>query len=167
QGTLTEEDKWRSEYTLISPTFGIKGRADALRRGMPVELKTGKNTKREPRFHDKIQAAAYALVLSERGVPADTGTLLYTKNTALERNEETGDLSPAKDFSIGTGLLQFVVRTRNEIAAMEYDADIPTGYEADAKCEYCFERDTCMVVSGRLDQESKAGQVGTAVPTRS
>ncbi|WP_144903158.1 AAA domain-containing protein [Halobellus captivus] len=164
QGTLTEEDAWRSEYTLISPTFGIKGRADALRRGMPVELKTGKNTNREPRFQDKIQAAAYALVLAERGVPADTGTLLYTKNTALERNEETGDLSPAKEFSIGDGLLDFVVRTRNEIAAMEYDSSVPTGYEADARCEYCFEQDTCMVVSGRLDQESKAGQIGSPVP---
>ena len=164
QGTLTEADAWRSEYTLISPTFGIKGRADALRRGMPVELKTGKNTKREPRFQDKIQAAAYALVLAERGVPADTGTLLYTKNTALERTEETGDLSPAKEFSIGDGLLDFVVRTRNEIAAMEWDTDVPTGYEADARCEYCFEQDTCMVVSGRLDQESKAGQIGEAVP---
>ncbi|MGQ4555265.1 AAA domain-containing protein [Halobellus sp. GM3] len=164
QGTLTEEDAWRSEYTLISPTFGIKGRADALRRGMPVELKTGKNTKREPRFQDKIQAAAYALVLAERGVPADTGTLLYTKNTALERNEETGDLSPAKEFSIGDGLLQFIVRTRNEIAAMEFDSAVPTGYEADARCEYCFERDTCMVVSGRLDQESKAGKIGEPVP---
>nr|WP_246403768.1 AAA domain-containing protein [Halobellus ruber] len=164
QGTLTEEDAWRSEYTLISPTFGIKGRADALRRGMPVELKTGKNTSREPRFHDKIQAAAYALVLAERGVPADTGTLLYTKNTALERTEETGDLSPAKEFSIGDGLLDFVVRTRNEIAAMEFDTSVPTGYEADARCEYCFEQDTCMVVSGRLDQESKAGQIGEAVP---
>jgi DNA replication ATP-dependent helicase Dna2 len=164
QGTLTEEDAWRSEYTLISPTFGIKGRADALRRGMPVELKTGKNTKREPRFQDKIQAAAYALVLAERGVPADTGTLLYTKNTALERTEETGDLSPAKEFSIGDGLLDFVVRTRNEIAAMEFDTSVPTGYEADARCEYCFEQDTCMVVSGRLDQESKAGQIGEAVP---
>ena len=164
QGTLTESDAWRSEYTLISPTFGIKGRADALRRGMPVELKTGKNTKREPRFQDKIQAAAYALVLDERGVPADTGTLLYTKNTALERTEETGDLSPAKEFSIGDGLLDFVVRTRNEIAAMEFETDVPTGYEADARCEYCFEQDTCMVVSGRLDQESKAGQVGEAVP---
>ncbi|WP_049986890.1 AAA domain-containing protein [Halobellus rufus] len=164
QGTLTEEDAWRSEYTLISPTFGIKGRADALRRGTPVELKTGKNTNREPRFQDKIQAAAYALVLDERGVPADTGTLLYTKNTALERNEETGDLSPAKDFSIGDGLLDFVVRTRNEIAAMEFDSSVPTGYEADARCEYCFEQDTCMVVSGRLDQESKAGQIGSPVP---
>jgi len=164
QGTLTEEDAWRSEYTLISPTFGIKGRADALRRGMPVELKTGKNTNREPRFQDKIQAAAYALVLDERGVPADTGTLLYTKNTALERNEETGDLSPAKEFSIGDGLLDFVVRTRNEIAAMEFDSSVPTGYEADARCEYCFEQDTCMVVSGRLDQESKAGQIGSPVP---
>ena len=163
QGTLTEEDAWRSEYTLISPTFGIKGRADALRRGMPVELKTGKNTNREPRFQDKIQAAAYALILAERGVPADTGTLLYTKNTALERNEETGDLSPAKEFSIGDGLLDFVVRTRNEIAAMEFDSSVPTGYEADARCEYCFEQDTCMVVSGRLDQESKAGQIGTPV----
>jgi DNA replication ATP-dependent helicase Dna2 len=164
QGTLTEEDAWRSEYTLISPTYGLKGRADALRRGMPVELKTGKNTNREPRFHDKIQAACYGLMLRERGVPVNTGTLLYTKNTALDRNEESGDLAPAKEFSVGDGLLNFVVRQRNEIAAMEFDASIPTGFEADAKCEYCFEQDTCMVVSGRLDQESKAGQVGTPLP---
>ncbi|GAB3313113.1 AAA domain-containing protein [Haloplanus salinarum] len=164
QGTLTDEDEWRSEYTLISPTFGIKGRADALRRGMPVELKTGKNTKRDPRFHDKIQAATYALLLGESGDPPDTGTLLYTKNAALDRSEASGDLSPAKEFSVGRGLLEFVVRTRNEIAAAEAERRVPTGYEADAKCEWCFEQDTCMVVSGRLDQESKAGQVGTAIP---
>jgi DNA replication ATP-dependent helicase Dna2 len=164
QGTLTEADDWRSEYTLISPTFGIKGRADALRRDSPVELKTGKNTKREPRFHDKIQAATYALLLGESGDSPNTGTLLYTKNAALDRNEASGDLSPAKEFSVGRGLLEFVVRTRNEIAAAEAERDVPTGYEADAKCEWCFEQDTCMVVSGRLDQESKAGQVGTAIP---
>jgi DNA replication ATP-dependent helicase Dna2 len=164
QGTLTDEDEWRSEYTLISPTFGVKGRADALRRGMPVELKTGKNTNRDPRFQDKIQAATYALLLGETGDPPDTGTLLYTKNAALDRSEASGDLSPAKEFSIGRGLLEFVVRTRNEIAAAEADRRVPTGYEADATCEYCFEQDTCMVVSGRLDQESKAGQIGTAIP---
>ncbi|WP_075936129.1 AAA domain-containing protein [Halosegnis longus] len=174
QGTLTEEDEWRSEQTLLSETFGIKGRADAVRRGMPVELKTGKNLKRDPRFHDKVQAACYALVLGEHearregtsiGAAApDTGTLLYTKNNALDRTEENGDLSPAKEFSLGVGLLKYVVRQRNEIAAMEHDFDVPTGYEADAVCEYCFEQDTCMVVSGRLDQESKAGQIGTPVP---
>ena len=172
QGTLTETDEWRSEMTLISERFGMKGRADAVRRGMPVELKTGKNTKREPRFQDKIQATAYALMLGERAAGAgsavdaapDTGTLLYTKNAAVDRNEESGDLSPAKEFSIGGGLLNYVVRTRNAIAAMEYDAGVPTGYEANAKCEYCFEQDTCMAVSGRLDQESKAGTVGRAVP---
>ncbi|WP_280587203.1 AAA domain-containing protein [Halorubrum sp. Boch-26] len=172
QGTLSDEDTWRSEFTLISPTFGLKGRADALRRGTPVELKTGKNTKREPRFHDKIQAACYALMLDERGVDPDIGTLLYTKNTALDRNEESGDLAPAKEFSVGRGLLEFVVRERNALAAMEWRAlddpgerpTVPTGYEADAKCQYCFEQDTCMVVSGRLDQESKAGSVGTPVP---
>ncbi len=165
QGLLTEEDEWRSEMTLVSERFGMKGRADAVRRGMPVELKTGKNTKRDPRFQDKIQAACYALILEERnGEAPDTGTLLYTKNAAVERTEESGDLSPAKEFSINGGLLNFVVRTRNEIAAMEYDVSVPTGFEADAKCEYCFEQDTCMVVSGRLDQESKAGQIGTAVP---
>ncbi|WP_231182671.1 AAA domain-containing protein [Haladaptatus sp. DYF46] len=164
QGVLDDTDDWRSEYTLISEQFGIKGRCDALRRGMPVELKTGKNTNRDPRFQDKIQAACYALLLQERGVPADTGTLLYTKNSALDRTEETGDLSPAKEFSIGKGLLEFVVRTRNEIAAAEFDMDVPTGYEANAKCEYCFEKDTCMVVSGRLDQESKAGQIGRPIP---
>ncbi|WP_420182737.1 AAA domain-containing protein [Haloarcula sp. KBTZ06] len=190
QGTLTETDgaataadnserdfspaesEWRSEMTLISERFGMKGRADAVRRGMPVELKTGKNTKREPRFQDKIQATAYALMLGERAAGAgsavdaapDTGTLLYTKNAAVDRNEESGDLSPAKEFSIGSGLLNYVVRTRNAIAAMEYDSGVPTGYEANAKCEYCFEQDTCMAVSGRLDQESKAGTVGRAVP---
>ncbi|WP_436924151.1 AAA domain-containing protein [Halosimplex amylolyticum] len=165
QGTLTDEDEWRSEMTLVSETYGLKGRADAVRRGMPVELKTGKNTKREPRFHDKVQATCYALILGERrGEPPDTGTLLYTKNAAVERNEETGDLSPAKEFSIGSGFLKFVLRTRNALAAMEYDASVPTGYEADAKCEYCFEQDTCMAVSGRLGQESKAGVVGSPVP---
>jgi DNA replication ATP-dependent helicase Dna2 len=165
QGTLSQADEWRSEYTLISPTFGMKGRADAIRRGCPVELKTGKNLKRDPRFQDKIQAACYALMLGDSGAETpDTGTLLYTKNTTLDRVEESGDLSPAKEFSIGKGLLEYVVRTRNEIAAMEFHTRVPTGYEADAKCEYCFEQDTCMVVSGRLDQESKAGQIGAAIP---
>ena len=158
------ETSWRSEQLLISETFGIRGRADAVRRGAPVELKTGKNLKKEPRFKDKVQAACYALVLEEHGGDVDTGTLLYTKNSALDRNEETGDLTPAKEFSMGEGLLRFVVRLRNEIAAMEVAGEVPTGYEGDAKCEYCFEQDTCMVVSGRLDQESKAGQIGTPLP---
>jgi len=164
QGKLTDGDRWRSEYTLVSERFGIKGRCDAIRQGMPVELKTGKNTNRDPRFHDKVQAACYALMLDERGVPADTGTLLYTKNAAVDRNEASGDLSPAKEFSIGRGFLEFVVRERNHLAALEASDGPPTGYEADAKCEYCFEQDTCMVVSGRLDQESKAGQLGNPVP---
>jgi DNA replication ATP-dependent helicase Dna2 len=165
QGRLTERDEWRSEQLLVSERYGMKGRADAVRRGMPVELKTGKNTKRDPRFQDKVQAACYALMLGEqREEPPDTGTLLYTKNAAVERTAESGDLSPAKEFSIGSGLRQFVLRARNELAAMEHDSSVPTGYEADAVCEYCFEQDTCMAVSGRLDQESKAGQVGSAVP---
>ncbi len=165
QGTLTGGDDWRSEQTLVSERYGLKGRADAVRRGMPVELKTGKNTRRDPRFHDKVQAACYALILGERrGTPPDTGTLLYTKNAAVERTDESGDLSPAKDFSIGSGLLEFVLRERNAIAAMEHESGVPTGYEADAKCEYCFEQDTCMAVSGRLGQESKAGQVGSPIP---
>ena len=166
QGRLGGGDEWRSEQTLVSERYGLKGRADAVRNGAPVELKTGKNTRRDPRFQDKVQAACYALVLEERrGEAPDTGTLLYTKNAALDGEEaDSGDLSPAKDFSIGSGLLDFVLRERNHLAAMEHDSSVPTGYEADAKCEYCFEQDTCMAVSGRLDQESKAGQVGTAIP---
>jgi DNA replication ATP-dependent helicase Dna2 len=164
QGTFGD-DEWRSELTLLSETFGIKGRADAVRNGSPVELKTGKNLRRDPRFHDKVQAACYALLLRERGHDVDTATLLYTKNATLDRTEATGDLSPAKEFSVGKGLLDFVVRERNALAAMEHDLSIPTGHEADADCDRCFEQDTCMVVSGRLDQESKAGRVGSPVPT--
>jgi DNA replication ATP-dependent helicase Dna2 len=156
---------WRSEATLFSGRYGIKGRADAIRNGAPVELKSGKNTERDPRFHDTVQVACYALLLEEKvGDAPDTGTLLYTKNATLERTEESGDLSPAKDVSLGAGLLGFVLRARNEIAAMEADMGVPTGYEAEAKCEYCFERDTCLAVSGRLDQESKVGQVGEPIP---
>ncbi|MFW5965466.1 MAG: AAA domain-containing protein, partial [Halodesulfurarchaeum sp.] len=161
QGRLTEDD-WRSEVTLLSDTYGIKGRCDAIRRGTPVELKTGKNTTRSPRFQDKIQAAAYGLLLEERGIDVEMGTLLYTKNAALD--DESGDLSPAKDFTIGEGLKAFVLRSRNEIAAMEHDTSVPTGYEGDATCEYCFEQDTCLVVSGRLDQRSKAGSIGEPLP---
>jgi DNA replication ATP-dependent helicase Dna2 len=164
QGVLGDTDEWRSEYTLIGERVGIKGRCDAVRRGAPVELKTGKNTSRDPRFQDKVQAACYALLLAERGTDVDTGTLLYTKNAALDRVEQSGDLSPAKEFAVGSGLLDFVLRTRNEIAAMEHGMDVPTGYEADATYEYCFEQDTCLAVSGRLDQESKAGRIGTPVP---
>ena len=159
------EDSWRSEQTLISERFGIKGRADAVRRGMPVELKTGKNLGREPRFQDKVQATCYALLLADDIDDApDTGTLLYTKNTTLDRADASGDLSPAKEFSIGPGFLKYVLRVRNEIAAAEHDLSVPTGFEADAKCEYCFERDTCMVVAGKLDQESKAGTIGDPLP---
>ncbi|MFB6211607.1 MAG: AAA domain-containing protein [Halobacteriales archaeon] len=165
QGTLTDDDEWRSEYTLLSERYGLKGRCDAIRRGMPVELKTGKNTNRSPRFEDKVQTACYALLLRERDMgPADTGTLLYTKNAALDRADATGDLSPAKEFSIGDGLLKYVVRARNELAALAAAETVPTGREADAVCEYCFEQDACMVVAGRLDQDSKAGQVGTPIP---
>ncbi|MFB6198866.1 MAG: AAA domain-containing protein, partial [Halobacteriaceae archaeon] len=176
QSVAPDASEWRSEQTLISPSFGIKGRADAIRRGMPVELKTGKNTNREPRFQDKVQAACYALMIGEHqardanaleetsAFAPDTGVLLYTKNAALDRSDESGDLSPAKEFSIGKGLLDFVVRSRNALAAMEHDHSIPTGYEGDAKCEYCFEQDTCLVISGRLNQESKAGQVGESLP---
>ena len=163
QGRLTDDD-WRSEQLLISERYGLKGRADAVRQGAPVELKTGKNTQQDPRFKDKVQAACYALVLGEhRATTPDTGTLLYTKNAALDRSTD-GDLAPAKEFSIGDGLLSYVLRARNELAAMEHTAGVPTGYEADAICEYCFEQDTCMAVAGRLGQESKAGQIGTAVP---
>ncbi|CCQ37022.1 ATP-dependent DNA helicase Dna2 [Natronomonas moolapensis 8.8.11] len=159
------EDSWRSEQTLLSERFGIKGRADAVRRGTPVELKTGKNLDRDPRFQDKVQATCYALLLADDIEDApDTGTLLYTKNTALDRADASGDLSPAKEFSIGPGFLKYVLRVRNEIAAAEYDRSVPTGFESGAKCEYCFERDPCMAVAGRLEQESKAGQLGEPLP---
>ncbi|MEF8774391.1 MAG: AAA domain-containing protein [Halobacteriales archaeon] len=164
QGTLTGGDTWRSEQLLVSRRYGMKGRADAVRRGMPVELKTGKNTRREPRFHDKVQAACYALLLRERGRDVDTATLLYTKNAALDRAEAGGDLSPAKEFSVGKGLLDFVLRERNHLAATAVRETVPSGHEADADCDRCFEQDTCMVVSGRLDQPSKAGSVGSPVP---
>ncbi len=165
QEKLMKNDDWRSEYTLISKNFGIKGRCDAIRQGYPVELKTGKNTKNEPRFHDKIQVGSYALLLEDQEKRnIDTGTVLYTGNSLLDRRKETGDLSVSKEFSISKGFLKFILKKRNEIAVTELNRTIPSGYEGEAICDYCFEQDHCLVVSGRLDQKSKAGKIGEKLP---
>jgi DNA replication factor Dna2. len=55
QGTLTERDEWRSEQLLVSERYGLKGRADAVRRGMPVELKTGKTRTVTPGFRTRCR----------------------------------------------------------------------------------------------------------------
>ena len=144
------EDGWRTEKTLFDASFGMKGRADALRDGSPVELKTG-SCDGDARFYDKIQAACYALMLE---TDPDTGVLLYTGN----------DGSPAREFRLSDGLLDFALRKRNEVAAFETAGETPTGHEADAHCPSCFEYDACRVVAGRLNQESKAGTVGETLP---
>ncbi len=144
------EDGWRTEKTLFDASLGMKGRADALRDGSPVELKTG-SCDGEARFYDKIQAACYALMLETE---PDTGVLLYTGN----------DGSPAREFRFSEGLLDFALRKRNEVAAFETVGETPTGHEADAHCPSCFEYDACRVVAGRLDQESKAGTIGETLP---
>ncbi|MDY6776236.1 MAG: AAA domain-containing protein [Halobacteria archaeon] len=155
--TALVDDSWRSEKTLLSEKFGIKGRSDAVRRGTPVELKTGKNSSGDARFKDKVQAASYCLLLREKGREVDSATVLYTRNAA--RNEPV-----ARDFRVTKGLLDFVVRTRNEIAAAEKRNKSPTGETSNLRCSSCFEQDTCMVVSGKLDQESKAGKIGEPLP---
>ncbi len=143
-------DGWRTEKTLFDPSLGMKGRADALRDGSPVELKTG-SCDGDARFYDKIQAACYALMLESE---PDTAVVLYTGN----------DGSPAREFRLSGGLLDFALRKRNEVAAFETVGRVPTGYEADANCATCFEQDVCRVVAGRLGQESKAGSIGEPLP---
>jgi len=114
-------------------------------------------------------------MLEERGVDPDIGTLLYTKNTALDRNEESGNLRPPREFSVGQGPLAVRrpraqrPRVARRVARSTTAASAPPsrrGYEADAKCQYCFEQDTCMVVSGRLDQGVEGGFGRSPVPTR-
>lgn len=144
------EDGWRTEKTLFDPLLGMKGRADALRDGSPVELKTG-SCDGDARFKDKIQAACYALMLDSE---PDTGVVLYTGN----------DGSPAREFRLSDGLVNFALRKRNEVAASETAGRTPTGHEANANCSTCFEYDACTVVAGRLEQESKAGTVGAPLP---
>jgi DNA replication ATP-dependent helicase Dna2 len=144
------DDGWRTEKTLFDVSLGMKGRADALRGGSPVELKTG-SCDGDARFKDKIQAACYALMLDSS---PETGIVLYTGN----------DGSPAREFSLSDGLLNFALRKRNEVAAAETAGRTPTGYEANANCSSCFEYDACTVVAGRLGQESKAGTVGAPLP---
>ncbi|MDZ7689360.1 MAG: AAA domain-containing protein [Halobacteriales archaeon] len=150
-------DGWRTEKTLFDTSLGMKGRADALRAGSPVELKTG-SCDGEARFYDKIQTACYALMLKtgdeddEGGL--ETGIVLYTGN----------DGSPAREFRLSDGLLNFALRKRNEVAVFETAGKTPTGHEANANCSTCFEYDTCTVVAGRLEQESKAGTVGAPLP---
>jgi len=171
QGTLTDEDTWRSEFTLISPTFGLKGRARRAPARDPVELKTGKTPSgsrasttrsRRPATRSCLRSAA-SIPISARCCTRRIPRSIATRNRAISRPPRSFPWVRASCSSSSASATP---------SAMEWRAlndrgerpTVPTGYEADAKCQYCFEQDTCMVVSGRLDQESKAGSVGTPVP---
>ena len=164
QQRIDGDDSWRSEVTLTSPRYGLRGRADAIRDGAPVELKTGRNTAREPRMRDKLQATAYALMLSEQGLYPDTATVLYSKNAVVADDDAMGVQAAAKDFSLTRHLREYVIQLRNALVAARLAAQAPSGFEGQLPCERCFEREHCMVIAARLDERSKAGRIGEPLP---
>jgi DNA replication ATP-dependent helicase Dna2 len=164
QQRIDGDDSWRSEVTLTSPRYGLRGRADALRNGVPVELKTGRNTAREPRMKDKLQATAYALMLTEQGLDPETATVLYSKNAVVADDAAAGVQAAAKEFSLTRPLQEYVIQLRNALVAARLAARSPTGFDGQLPCERCFERDQCMVIAARLDERSKAGRIGEPLP---
>ena len=164
QQRIDGDDSWRSEVTLTSPRYGLRGRADALRNGVPVELKTGRNTAREPRMKDKLQATAYALMLTEQGLHPETATVLYSKNAVVADDDAAGVQAAAKEFGLTRPLQAYVIQLRNALVAARLAARSPTGFDGQLPCERCFERDQCMVIAARLDERSKAGRIGEPLP---
>jgi Superfamily I DNA and RNA helicases and helicase subunits len=164
QQRIDGADDWRSEVTLTSPRYGLRGRADAIRNGVPVELKTGRNTAREARMKDKLQATAYALMLTEQGMHPDSATVLYSKNAVVADDADAGVRAAAREFPLTSHLRQYVIQLRNALVAARLAGEPPTGFDGQLPCARCFERDHCMVIAARLDERSKAGRIGEPLP---
>jgi Superfamily I DNA and RNA helicases and helicase subunits len=164
QQRIDGDDSWRSEVTLTSPRYGLRGRADAIRNAAPVELKTGRNTAREPRMKDKLQATAYALMLTEQGLQPETATVLYSKNAVVADDDAAGVQAAAKEFRLTSHLREYVIQLRNALVAARLAGRSPSGFDGQLPCERCFERDHCMVIAARLDERSKAGRIGEPLP---
>ncbi|KAI9314936.1 DNA replication factor Dna2-domain-containing protein [Dichotomocladium elegans] len=140
------------EEHLWSPTYGLKGMIDVsvemkthpTKRTItiPLELKTGKNT----RFiSHRAQTILYTLLMSDRyGAPIDTGALYYSRTNSLY-------ITPALRNE-----LQLLLMARNNLAsAIHNRLTLPPMAKNLHYCQQCPLSDACL-------QHHKAVENGTA-----
>jgi len=134
------EPKYYTEYQLVDFNLMLKGRVDRLllhkSRAIPIELKNGK-VKGEPYISDKIQLAAYALLIENvLGKKVVSGKIKYSNSTFT--------------ILITAEMKQEVLDILNRIREMEKTREEPPILSNFRKCERCGLRNICFRNSFKL-----------------
>jgi CRISPR-associated protein Cas1 len=121
---------------LSAPKEGLITKLDVLEQqsgvGYPVEYKRGKSPRQGPRYSEKVQLCAQALVLRENGWRCEKGFLYYTGSR--ERHE----------ISIDEPLVEETRRLHGEMRQRFAAGEIPEPLINDSRCGDCSLNGICL-----------------------
>jgi len=116
--------------------LGLSGRIDILEDtedgSLPIEYKRGKKPERGPSFSQRIQVAAYCMLLARSGRKCTGGEIYYADSHARVRVQLDGRLQEA------------VVRHASEARVALDSQDLPEPLRHDARCEGCSIAPICL-----------------------
>jgi CRISPR-associated protein Cas4 len=147
------EPKLRPEFSVSSPELGLRGKIDLLEvypTGiLPVELKSGQAPRQGVWREQRIQVAAYALLLEQRfrtAVPA--AALRY-----LEGGEE-------RRVPVNPFLKDEVLRLLETVGKTLASPAVPPQLENLRKCAACGLRDPCYRMAGHAGFDDAMAKLG-------
>jgi CRISPR-associated protein Cas4 len=152
------EPKLRTEFSVSSPELGLRGKIDVVEvyptSLLPVDLKSGPAPKQGVWHEQRIQVAAYALLLEQRfRVSVPRGAIRY-----LESGEE-------RPVPLNPFLRQEVLSLLERIKALLSSPAIPPLIDNLKKCAACGLRETCYRMAGYAGFADAVEKLGAHVST--
>ena len=141
---------WKLEQSFVSEKYGIKGRADALYKGIDdtiiVEDIKSHNTRLNAFIHQdehKAQLTTYAILAEELyQMPVKQVRILFSQDLSLE----VFDISDQDKFDL------IDIKKKSEKIS---ESGIPKRLEGEEalKCQHCYKREFCFGLDQRTDDE--------------
>lgn len=143
---------------LSSERLGLSGRVDVLEEKsgqcVPIEFKRGRKPAWGPSYSQRIQIAAYCLLLLEEGKICSGGAVYYTESHAR--------VDVPLDDELRKDVTRFVSDARR---ALRSDA-IPEPLKHDRRCEGCSIAPICLPEEYWFLSEQACGEVKRIIPAR-
>lgn len=151
--------KLRPEFSVSSKKLGVRGKVDLVEvyptTLRPVELKSGPVPHRGVWHEQRIQVAAYALLLEERfGTPVTRGAVRY-----LESGEQ-------REVPVNPFLKQEVIQLLDRITKTLKTPAVPPQITNLKKCAACGLRDPCYRMAGYKGFQDALERLGAKPSTR-
>jgi|WetSurMetagenome_2_1015567.scaffolds.fasta_scaffold02939_8 CRISP-associated protein Cas1 len=154
-----EGDTIRTTGLFLRNTYlGLSGRVDVLEETeegfVPVEFKRGRKPEFGPSFSQKVQVAAYCLLLTHSGRSCRKGAIYYSDSHARV------DVIP--DHSLTDAVMKYTMEAK---AALHSDS-IPDPLKHDRRCEGCSIAPICLPEEHWCLTESEKGEIKRIIPAR-